>query len=219
MDKKSSLPLDIELTYFDLLSNVFGGVAFFILFLLAQGKLGEEIHFLLTEEINEVIFVLIAIPVVYAVGMLLHSISSFISWIFNHDRFLRWYYNNKFGKYVFCIFTTHLLIGQSYRLLYDTNKKENECTLETFTTKVRFFQNQTGGLSNFYARASFIEVVFISSLIAIVTFWICNGFCFSRNFLILLLVMISSYIQSTSYWSRFVKSKLRSIERKENKSK
>ncbi|MBR4498394.1 MAG: hypothetical protein IKP08_06930 [Bacteroidales bacterium] len=220
MAKKTSL-LDIELPYFDLLSNMFGGTMFFVLLFFAQNKICEKLQFLLTGEINEFVFVLISIPIVYAVGMLLHSISSFISWIFNQDKVLEWYFNNKIGKFVFCIFTTHLLIGQSYRLLYNNNEKENECTFETFKTKVRFFQNQTGGLSNFFARASFVEVVFISSLIAIITYWVLNGFlcCFSINFLILLLVMLSSYIQSISYWSRFVKSKLRSIERKENKSK
>lgn len=216
MDKKSSLPLDIELTYFDLLSNVFGGVAFFILFLLAQGKLGEEIHFLLTEEINEVIFVLIAIPVVYAVGMLLHSISSLVLWIFKRDLLLDFFLSSCIGRCIYILFTSHLLIGQSVRVI--SEKKGNGISFRSFKEHLLNYLNHSGGYARYYARASLSEVVFRSSLIGIGVYWYSQGClfcCFSKNLLILLIVMLSSFIQSIYYWRKFAKNKMRKYERKE----
>ncbi len=231
MSKLKTNSLDLELTYFDLLSNVFGGIIFFVLLLLAQDKLGEKIFFLLTEDINEFILVLIAIPVVYVVGFLLHSISTVVLWIFECKKLQKYYFNSYFGKIIYCICAYHFQIGQCINLIYKRVKDEQEENLKNednendpcdiFLTKVESYWNHNGGNSNFYARASLMEVVFMSSIIATIVFFFSHHciICFSINLIILLLVMVASYIQSSHYWRRFVKSKMRSLERKEKESK
>ena len=103
--------------------------------------------------------------------------------------------------------------------------KRGECLMfvgdDHILTKVESYWNHNGGNSNFYARASLMEVVFLSSIIATIVFFFSHHciICFSINLIILLLVMVASYIQSSHYWRRFVKSKMRSLERKEKEVK
>ncbi len=216
MAKKSAcFDLDsLGFSYFDILSNVFGGTIFFVLYLLAKGNLGEIILFLTTGEFNEFISVVIAIPIVYVVGMLLHSISTVVSWMF--ENLLDDYSNSRIVRVSSTFFTFHLLFGQTIRSIYNDNN--NNCGTK-LSEKYKDIRNHTGGLSNFYARASLMEGVLFGSCINIGVYFYFHGWSFSYELLILIAIMFMSYVQSIFYWKRFVRSKWRRIEKGKTEAK
>ena len=216
MAKKSAcFDLDsLGFSYFDILSNVFGGTIFFVLYLLAKGNLGEIILFLTTGEFNEFISVVIAIPIVYVVGMLLHSISTVVSWMF--ENLLDDYSNSRIVRVSSTFFTFHLLFGQTIQSIYNDNN--NDCGTK-LSEKYKDFRNHAGGLSNFYARASLMEGVLFGSCINICVYFYYHGWSFSYELLILIAIMFMSYVQSIFYWERFVRSKWRRIEKVKTEAK